>query len=93
MSTAAEQEWFFTFGSQYSHEPHPTIPQVTDRSFLRVAGMGYEEARAYVHQVTGGCWSFQYSAEEFAGQPQQYGLVELVLGPEHDQQHGRTEEE
>lgn len=62
--------FYFTFGSGQPHaNRYVKIDWCAD----------YLEARTAMVERFGFTWAFQYDADEFTGQPEQYGITELVL--------------
>jgi hypothetical protein len=50
--------------------------------FSVVTGANYDECRAYVMDVTGGKFAFDYVEEDFAHQIDKWGLTEVPLQPQ-----------
>ena len=47
-----------------------------------VEGENYKECRAHADLITEGKFAFDYSEEQFKGQPEKYGLTEVPLQPQ-----------
>lgn len=56
---------YFTFGIQYSTEPHPSGPTAHPDGWWEVVGTSYEAARDIVHALTAGKYAFAYPEEDF----------------------------
>lgn len=57
------QEFRFTFGVQYAHEPHP-VPWVHPDGWLAVEAPNEDMARALVYQMMGEKWAFCYAEND-----------------------------
>ncbi|MDR3068637.1 MAG: hypothetical protein LBU50_03955 [Cellulomonas sp.] len=60
MSSTKTPAQYFTFGSRYAYEPHPTLPQAHPDGWLEVRGTDYETARKIAVALLGTAWSCQY---------------------------------
>lgn len=64
------EKWYFTFGSGQTDEDGNSLYNY----YLRIKARSYLEARNKMNSLRGDKWSFQYSEQEFAGQPEKYNL-------------------
>lgn len=62
--------YYFTFGGN----------QTLRDCYVQITAEDREEARKIMMGHYGRLWAFQYTEEEFAGQPQEYGLQQVRLG-------------
>lgn len=68
-----EQDWFFTFcGVHYSGLIR------LDRRFVKIKGT-YNSARVQMTRARNDAWGFQYNAEQFKNQVEDYRLTEISL--------------
>lgn len=74
--------FYFTFG----------CGQPFANRFIKFEASDYGVARLKMCERFGQRWAFQYTAEDFSGQPERYGLTELVLCRRCDEDYGRIEE-
>lgn len=68
ISAEPEQDWFFTFCGNHEH----------CNGYVKIHGT-YTEARKKMWGRFGEKWAFQYNAEHFAGQAEEFGLYEVKL--------------
>ena len=64
-----EQNWYFTFCQNQS---------LLKDKYVSFYGT-YNEARKKMIESFGMKWAFQYSEEDFSGQPQKYNLSMIIL--------------
>ena len=55
---------YFTFGSQYAREPHPTLGSLAHPDgYARVTAKDYATARSLFWEMTQGAFAFDYMQE------------------------------
>lgn len=59
------QEFRFTFGVKYSHEPHPFWPGAHPDGWLTVLAVDEDEARTLVRPYIGNIYAFSYPLDRF----------------------------
>lgn len=62
--------WYFTFGFNHPFRNY----------YVTLYNMTHEQAREKMIETYGMKWAFQYSSEDFEGQPEKYGLAEIEFG-------------
>lgn len=70
-----KNKYFFTFGSNHETKEGFSL----GHSYVVIDANDLWEARDKMHKARGEVWSFSYTEEEFAGQPEKYGLTALTL--------------
>lgn len=68
------ETWYFTFGFDHTDSRGRSLA----RCFVKLNGT-FDEAREAMFSARGVAWAFQYSAAEFTGQVEKYGLREISL--------------
>lgn len=75
-------EYRLTFGSQYSHEPHPALPNlVHPDGWFTIVADDENAARRLVIRLLDRAWSMLYSPEEVAAKPTDPGASWESLFP------------
>lgn len=69
-------KYYFTFGSGH----HDTHGRSLAKYYVVVEAADYRAARQEMFEAFGPKWAFQYTEEEFAGQPEKYGLEQEWIG-------------
>lgn len=69
------KEYFFTFGSNHLSRRGASLGY----RFVKIPAGSQEEAQEIMYRARGEKWAFCYSADEFKGQPEKYGLSEIDI--------------
>jgi hypothetical protein len=59
---AATTDWWVTFGTRYSREPHPTWPLAHPDGYLAIHGADHATAVALANGLLDRRWAFMYPA-------------------------------
>ena len=63
------ENWYFTFGSNHG---------ILKNKYVKISGT-LNSTREELWNIRKNKWAFQYSEEEFKGQPSKYGLKEVKI--------------
>jgi hypothetical protein len=80
MSEAAgeKQNFYFTFGCQYSEKKHPKYPAASPYGWVRIISSSYKSARQKAFDLFGIHFSTMYTEESFDRQWFPEGEIEAI---------------
>ena len=80
------ESFYFTFGSNHETEGGFSLGMC----FVEIKAESEWRAREMMHEARGPKWAFSYTAVDFAGQQEEYGLSRLTLEQVRLSPHNRA---
>lgn len=72
------QNYYVTFGVQYSREPHPCGAYIDPNGYAVIRAVSYKHAHEAAFHKYGQAWSFLYDEEDFEADYHPYGCIEAL---------------